>query len=45
MVTLRQIVAKFVRKGVVDQTPDAGSRLWWQSSALAVQRRSINTHS
>jgi hypothetical protein len=27
MVTLRQIVAKFVRKGVVHQTHDADSRL------------------
>ncbi|HEY5358770.1 MAG TPA: SDR family NAD(P)-dependent oxidoreductase, partial [Streptosporangiaceae bacterium] len=37
MVTLRRIVAKLVRKGVVDQTPDAGSRLWRQSSVPVVQ--------
>jgi hypothetical protein len=36
-VTLRRIVAKLVRKGVVDQTPDADSRLWRQSSAPVVQ--------
>ena len=40
MVTLRQIVAKFVRKGVADETPDADSRFggnlqYWQCNGVA----------